>query len=83
MRSAEAGRARIDLLAIDSCQVQFLELAYELDDLVHVLIAPQSTAPMAGWDYGKVLGNWKARAVDTASVSPPSGGASPRRRDRL
>ncbi len=67
----EAGRARIDLLAIDSCQVQFLELAYELDDLVHVLIAPQSTTPMAGWDYGKVLGNWKANAVDTASVSTP------------
>ena len=67
----EAGRARIDLLAIDSCQVQFLELAYELDDLVHVLIAPQSTTPMAGWHYGKVLAKWKANAVNTASVSTP------------
>ena len=68
---AEAGRARIDLLAIDSCQVQFLELAYELDDLVHVLIAPQSVVPLAGWHYGKVLAKWKATAAETAPVSTP------------
>jgi CHAT domain-containing protein len=66
---AEAGRARLDLLAIDSCQVQFLELAYELEHVVHVVIAPQSVVPMAGWHYGKVLAKWKAKAVGATPIS--------------
>jgi hypothetical protein len=41
---SDARREQIDLLAIDSCRVQFLELAYELEDIVRILIAPQTEA---------------------------------------
>lgn len=54
----DAGRERFDLVAIDSCHVQFLELAYELEDVVRILIAPQTEIPMEGWDYAKVLSQW-------------------------
>jgi CHAT domain-containing protein len=68
----EAQRAQLDLLAIDSCSVQFLELAYELEDLVSVLIAPQTEVPEQGWDYRRVLARWKQLATGAAgSVSAP------------
>jgi hypothetical protein len=67
---SDADRAQIDLLAIDSCYVQFLELAYELEDIVRVLIAPQTTIPVAGWDYVRVLSLWKTLAA-TPSLGTP------------
>jgi Clostripain family len=60
----EARRGEIELLALDSCHVQFLELAYELEDLVHVLIAPQTDIPIRGWDYRRVLSSWKTLAAE-------------------
>ena len=67
----DAGRRRMDVLAIDSCHVQFLELAYELEDIVHVLIAPQTMVPIDGWDYERVLGKWKAMAATSPPRSTP------------
>jgi hypothetical protein len=64
----EARREQIELPAIDSCHVQFLELAYELEDLVQVLIAPQTAIPLRGWDYERVLSGWKTLA---AKRQPP------------
>lgn len=61
----EARRKRLDLLAIDSCEVQFLELAYELEGLVDVLIAPQTGVPDEGWNYGHVLSRWKSRVGES------------------
>ncbi|MEO8493535.1 MAG: CHAT domain-containing protein, partial [Planctomycetota bacterium] len=58
----EYDRELLDLLAIDSCQTQFLELAYELEGRVEVLLAPQSWVPDAGWDYNQVLKTWKQAA---------------------
>ena len=58
----EYGREQLELLAIDSCQTQFMELAYELEGLVEVLLAPQYWVPTAGWDYTKVLQTWKKAA---------------------
>ena len=75
----DAGREQIDLLAIDSCHVQFLELAYELEDIVQVLIAPQTGSPSGGWDYRRVLGALE-RAL--AAKRPPLG-TSPARRALL
>lgn len=63
-----ANREAFDLLAIDSCYVQFLELAYELDEVVRMLVAPQTSIPEAGWDYGRVLTRWKALAAATPPV---------------
>ena len=59
----DADRERLDLVAIDSCYVQFLELAYELEDIVRVLIAPQTTIPVSGWNYASVLSRWKTLAA--------------------
>jgi hypothetical protein len=43
--------------------VQFLELAYELEDLVSILIAPQTKIPTSGWNYVRVLTRWKQLAA--------------------
>jgi pimeloyl-ACP methyl ester carboxylesterase len=59
----DSGRDQLDLLAIDSCRVQFLELAYELEDIVRILIAPQTEIPAAGWDYIRILTRWKEQAA--------------------
>lgn len=64
-----ADREAFDLLVIDSCYVQFLELAYELDEVVRTLIAPQTSIPEAGWDYRRVLTRWKS----LAAMTPPMG----------
>ncbi|MEQ1910795.1 MAG: CHAT domain-containing protein [Vicinamibacterales bacterium] len=70
----QAERAHLDLLVIDSCFVQFLELAYELEGTVRFVIAPQTTIPAAGIDYRRVLARWKElagaeRFTGTADVS--------------
>jgi len=67
----DAGREQLDLLAIDSCQVQFLELAYELEDVVRIVIAPQTEIPIGGWDYRRVLGAWKELAAQRPSLGTP------------
>ena len=59
---SEYGREQLELLAIDSCQTQFMELAYELEGMVEVLLAPQYWVPTAGWNYTKVLQTWKKAA---------------------
>lgn len=58
----EYGREQLEMLAIDSCQTQFLELAYELEGQVEVLLAPQYWVPTAGWNYTSVLQTWKKLA---------------------
>ena len=64
-------RQRIDLLAIDACHVQFLELTHELEDVVRLLIAPQTAIPEAGWDYRRVLSRWKTLAASTPPLGAP------------
>jgi carboxyl-terminal processing protease len=51
---AEFGREQIDLLALDSCHTQFLELAYELEGKVQVMLASQTSVPGSGWNYTAV-----------------------------
>lgn len=48
-------RQQIDLVAFDISELQFLEVAYELDGLVDVLVAPQTHVPDEGWDFDAVL----------------------------
>jgi CHAT domain-containing protein len=67
---SDTDRTEIDLLALDSCYVQFLEVAYELEDVVRVLIAPQSLVPLSGWDYGRVLTRWKQLAASPEPQAP-------------
>lgn len=50
-----SSRQSIDLVAFDVSELQFLEVAYELDGLVDVLIAPQTPVPVDGWDFDRIL----------------------------
>lgn len=55
-RAREASvHERIDILALDMRELQCLEVAYELEGSVDVLIAPQTRVPDTGWDFGAVL----------------------------
>ncbi len=65
----ERGRDHLEMLAVDSCHTQFLELAYELEGIVQVLLASQTTVPGSGWDYTKVLHTWR-QTVETAREGP-------------
>src|SRR5262245_55427507 len=67
----DAGRDELDVLAIDTCGVQFIELAYELEDIVRVVIAPQTGIPIGGWDYRKVLAEWIKLAAQRPQQSTP------------
>jgi CHAT domain-containing protein len=64
-------RKQFDLLAIDSCRVQFLELAYELENLASILIAPQTRIPTSGWNYVRLLTLWKELAADPHTQGTP------------
>jgi hypothetical protein len=72
----EQGRERLELLAIDTCYTQFLELAYELEGRVDVVMASQALTPGEGWDYTTLLGRWSDAiaaapegALDAASMA--------------
>lgn len=72
--SAELGRAvrrvlreyereQLDLLAGDVPHMQFLELAYEFEGRVHVLLSAQTVVPSGGWDYQQLLACWKEQCA--------------------
>jgi hypothetical protein len=65
----DSSRRQIDLLAIDTCRVQFLELAYELEDIVGIVVAPQTEVPREGWQYERVLKRWKELAASSPQPS--------------
>jgi hypothetical protein len=50
-----SSRDRIDILALDLRELQCLEVAYELEGIVDVLIAPQTRVPDSGWNFEVVL----------------------------
>ncbi len=68
---AEFGRENINLFAVDSCHTQFLELAYELEGKVQVMIASQTSVPGSGWNYTAVLRAF-TEAVARAAQTPDS-----------
>jgi len=57
IRKAVAASAhdQIDILALDMRELQCLEVAYELEDCVGCLIAPQTRVPDSGWNFDAVL----------------------------
>ncbi|MDH4210468.1 MAG: clostripain-related cysteine peptidase [candidate division WOR-3 bacterium] len=46
---------RIDLFAFDACLMQQIEVAFELKDFAHILLAPQSIMPLPGFRYDEVI----------------------------
>jgi CHAT domain-containing protein len=57
-QSRPDGYRQIDLLAFDMGQMQFLEVACELQGRVGVLVGPQSEAPATGWNNTQMLRGW-------------------------
>ena len=68
-----SARDRIDILAFDLRELQCLEVAYELEGIVDVLIAPQTRVPDSGWNFEVVLAECDAilgKAQPLQPVSP-------------
>lgn len=71
----QSARERVDILALDMRELQCLEVAYEIEDAVDILIAPQTRTPDQGWDFGAVLTACAAKLSAGGSppvVSPPA-----------
>jgi len=45
----------IDVFGMDACQMQVMEVAYELKDNVNYIVASQEAEPADGWPYDKIL----------------------------
>ncbi len=46
---------KLDILGFDSCYMAMLEVAYQIKDTVHYLVASQDCEEKDGWDYKKVI----------------------------
>ncbi len=45
----------LDVFGMDACQMQVMEVAYELKDNVNYIVASQEAVPADGWPYDKLL----------------------------
>ena len=63
----------VDVLAFDMCHMQFLEVAYELERVVRVLVASQTFVPPDGWSYDRVLGAMARVLADPNADQSPTG----------
>ncbi|TWT65096.1 CHAT domain-containing protein [Allorhodopirellula solitaria] len=45
----------IDLIAFDMCSMQFLEIAYQLRSLVHVMVGSENNEQAPEWSYAKLI----------------------------
>lgn len=59
-------RTHIDLLCMDMSSTQYLEIAYQVDDLVQVVAGSQDQMPPDAWPYQDVLGEWQRTLGDDA-----------------
>jgi CHAT domain-containing protein len=53
------GGRPLDLVVFDVCEVAFIELAFELEGAVEILVSPQTDIPAEGLDYERLIGTWK------------------------
>lgn len=51
-------RKQVDVIGLDSCSPAFVEVAYQLEGLAEIMVAPQTYLPGQGWPYDKVLAAW-------------------------
>ena len=69
---AISNRDQIDIVALDMRELQCLEVAYELEDAVSVLIAPQTRIPDSGWNFASVLRAMDDGLAQAAAATPLS-----------
>jgi len=46
---------KIDIVAFDACLMGMIEIAYEIKDYAHVMIASEEVEPGDGWPYNDIL----------------------------
>jgi hypothetical protein len=63
-----ARRRRVDLVGLDSCSHAFIEVAYQLEGLADILVAPQTVLPGQGWPYDRLLAAWRRRRPGDAEA---------------
>jgi hypothetical protein len=65
--ATENGTSRIDLIAMDACNMAMLEVAYDISHFAGIMVASEEAVPGTGFRYDSILGNL---------ASTPSQGAS-------
>lgn len=59
----------VDLLGLDMGVAAFVEIGYQLQDLVRLMVASQRPLPDAGWPYAKILESFSVQLA-TGEVEP-------------
>ncbi len=54
----------IDIVGMDACLMNMLEVAYEIKDSADYLVASENTEPYDGWPYSSVIGNLEDNATE-------------------
>lgn len=57
---------KIDILGMDSCNMNMIEIAYELRESVNFMVASQDGVPDASWPYDRII----AKLVKQPKISP-------------
>ena len=57
---------KIDLFGMDACNMNMVEIGYDLRDSVRYMVASQDNIPDASWPYDRIL----AQLVKTPEISP-------------
>ena len=48
-------KRKIDIIGFDACLMGMVEIAYEIKDSAHIMIASENTEPFDGWPYNDFL----------------------------
>ena len=64
----------IDIVAFDSCNVSWIEAAYQFRDVAKYLVATQFIDPLPGWPYHEILD----RIVNPGTIAPKAGAVAVR-----
>lgn len=55
IRMALKGLPRLDIIGMDACLMQMIEVAYEFRNLAEIMVGSEESEPGTGWDYEKGL----------------------------
>ncbi len=47
---------KVDVLGLDACLMNMLEIGYEMKDVARFMVGSEETEPEAGWPYAAILG---------------------------
>lgn len=55
VRTALEGLPHLDIIGLDACVMQMIEVAYEFRDLADIMVGSEETEPADGWEYQNAL----------------------------